>query len=79
MINNSDKLCDFHERMLILCTGVQLFRSSYYGQGTGPIVFADLNCDGSESKLEDCSFSSTTYNYSHYNYVGLHCYEKGRL
>ena len=60
-------------------TGVHLFSSTYYGQGTGPIVFDSLTCDGSESKLEDCGFSSTPYHDSHSEDIGLHCYEQGRM
>ena len=58
--------------------GVQVFYSSYYGQGTGPIVFTHLKCDGSESRLEDCSVTYVPYHYSHSYDVGLHCYERGR-
>ena len=60
-------------------TGVHVFWSSYYGQGIGPIVFDALRCDGTESKLEDCRFSTTSYYDSHSEDIGLHCYERGRL
>ena len=58
--------------------GVQLFDSSYYGRGTGPIVLSSLSCNGTESKLEDCSYSSSYYDY-HSKDIGLHCYERGGL
>ena len=57
--------------------GVHLFVSTYYGQGTGPIVFNYLDCDGSESRLEDCYFDMNAYYFSHSYDVGLHCYEQG--
>ena len=53
-----------------------MFRSSYYGQGTGPIVFDGLSCDGTESKLEDCTFGSSPFNDHHGEDIGLHCYER---
>ena len=64
--------------MSISHTGVHLFYSSYYGQGGGPIVFDALGCDGTESKLEDCSYSSAYGDY-HSEDIGLHCYERGGL
>ncbi|XP_043935787.1 deleted in malignant brain tumors 1 protein-like [Protopterus annectens] len=30
-------------------------RAAHYGRGTGPIMLADLNCEGSESSLQQCS------------------------
>ena len=59
-------------------TGVQLFESSHFGQGTGPIVFDGLKCDGSESKLEDCT-SRVSYLDHHNEDIGIHCYERGWL
>ena len=59
------------------CLGVQLFNSSYYGEGTGPIVYNGLNCDGSESKLEECDLSDVPYYTTHFYDVGIKCYEKG--
>ena len=79
MINICIKLCYFHTHVSISHTGVQLFHSSHYGEGTGPIVFDGLSCDGSESRLEECRFSSTPYYDSHSEDIGLHCYEQGRL
>ena len=60
-------------------TGVQIFHSSYYGQGTGPIVFANLGCDGTESILDDCTFGSSSFNDYHSEDIGLHCYERRKL
>ena len=55
-------------------TGVDLFYTSYFGRGSGPILFAYLDCDGSESRLSDCSTSSS-YNFgtSHSNDAGMRC------
>ena len=61
----------------LLVIGVQLFNSSYYGEGTGPIVYNGLNCDGSESRLEECPTTVVPYNTTHFYDVGIKCYEKG--
>ena len=58
--------------------GVHLFNSSHYGEGKGPIVFRALKCDGTEWRLEDCSYSSS-YNEFHSEDIGLHCYERSEL
>ena len=53
--------------------GVEVFRSnSYFGAGTGPVLFANLNCDGTESTLGDCSYSSYYYGISHSD-AGVRC------
>ena len=55
--------------------GVLIFRN--YGQGSGPVVFVHLGCNGNELTLDDCSFSSYPYRYSHSTDVGVKCMEKG--
>ena len=49
----------------------------YFGQGSGPVLFAGLECAGNEHKLEDCPISSYPYDYSHSSDVGVKCLEKG--
>ena len=56
------------------CTGLTVYGSSQFGQGTGPIFFTDVGCSGSESSLLACSrnvfaVSSCT----HSRDVGLKC------
>ena len=59
--------------------GVQVFTSSYFGQGTGPIFFTGFSCTGTEYSLTDCTHSSSTYYYSHYSDVGVRCFQKGEM
>ena len=42
-------------------------------------MFDGLSCDGNESRLEECGFSSAPYNDYHSEDIGLHCYEQGGL
>lgn len=39
----------------------------------GPILFANLNCDGSESRLADCRISSSFFGVRHSNDAGVKC------
>ena len=56
------------------CIGVEPFRSSSeFGAGTGPILFAYLNCDGTEPTLADCSSSFFSFGASHSSDVGVRC------
>ena len=57
--------------------GVLIFRN--YGQGSGPVVFVYLGCNGNELTLDDCSFDLYPYGYSHSTDVGVRCMEKGFL
>ena len=51
-----------------------MFRSnSYFGAGSGPVLFANLNCDGTESTLNDCSYSSYYFTISHSD-AGVRCF-----
>ena len=53
------------------------YYSYHFGQGSGPVLFAGLNCIGNEHKLEDCPSSLYPYHYSHSGDVGVKCLEKG--
>ena len=62
----------------IQITGVELFTGShtrsYFGVGTGPILYAYLNCDGTETALSDCSsYRSYPFGVSHSSDVGVRC------
>ena len=53
--------------------GVEVFYS-YFGAGTGPILYTNLHCDGTESRLDDCRASSSFYfGASHYSDAGVRC------
>ena len=58
-------------------TGAQLFRSSMFGRGAGPVLFTSLSCTGTEYSIIDCSHISNTYYYSHYSDIGISCLVKG--
>ena len=76
-------LCDFStsisfsfhfESPCYLFIGVEVFRSTYFGMGTGPILYAYLNCDGTETALADCSTSySFPFSVSHSSDAGVRC------
>ena len=54
-------------------TGVEVFYNSYFGAGTGPIVFTYLNCGGTESSLYGCTYSSYYFGASHSRDAGVRC------
>ena len=57
-----------------LHTGVELLYTNYFGSGSGPILFGYLNCDGTESRLSDCStYSSFPFGVSHTSDAGVRC------
>ena len=59
--------------LIIFKLGIEVFRSnSYFGEGTGPVLFANLNCDGTESTLSDCTYSSYYFTISHSD-AGVRC------
>ena len=58
----------------LFVTGVDLLSTSYFGSGSGPILFSYLNCDGTESRLSDCSTSNSYYfGASHSSDAGVRC------
>lgn len=59
----------FHSDAYVYTSG------SAFGAGSGPIFLADLNCDGSETTLLDCSSSFPPNYYSHSHDAGIQCYQ----
>ena len=53
--------------------GVEVFHGGYFGRGTGPILYAYLICDGTETALADCTYRSFPFSVSHSNDVGVRC------
>ena len=47
--------------------------NSYFGAGTGPVLFAYLNCSGTESALSDCSTTSSYYYGIGHSDAGVRC------
>ena len=56
-----------------------IYINAYFGQGTGPILFSSVSCNGNEFSLDQCGFSSNPYFSSHLYDVGLKCLERGIL
>lgn len=79
---NNDRLIFLNHCVIWVCsnlhTGAQLYSTSYYGEGSGPIYIGG-SCSGSESRLEDCGVISASYSDHHSQDVGIHCFEQGKL
>ena len=63
--------------MHVYAIGALIYRNAYFGQGSGPILFSDVSCNGNEFSLDQCGFSSKTYFSSHSTDVGVKCLERG--
>ena len=51
-----------------------MFYNSYFGIGTGPILYAYLNCDGTENTIDDCGRTSSYYfGARHFDDAGVRC------
>ena len=53
-------------------TGAVARTNAFFGQGTDPIRLDDVGCAGSETRLIDCSYSST-HNCGHSEDAGVTC------
>ena len=47
-----------------------------FGQGTGPIHLDDLQCQGFEDALVNCTYDSNTADCSHFEDAGVVCQRK---
>ena len=52
-------------------TGPEVFDSDRFGSGEGDLYLENVQCDGSESRLEDCHVSGEQCSHSHA--VGTSC------
>ncbi|KAJ8312553.1 hypothetical protein KUTeg_009926 [Tegillarca granosa] len=48
-------------------------KSSGFDRGTGPILIDELDCDGTETNLTDCSFEFQNHNCEHSEDAGVTC------
>lgn len=58
---------------IFLLLGAVAYSNAYYGQGTGPIVLDNLDCNGSEGRLLDCPYDPDTSDCSHFEDAGVMC------
>ena len=49
------------------------YSSAHFGQGIIPILMTNIGCSGSESRLVDCTYSSSTGGCKHYEDAGVRC------
>ena len=55
------------------CVGVA-FRFAFFGQGTGPILYDDFGCIGTENRLTECSHIGVgQHNCFHSEDAGVRC------
>lgn len=51
-----------------------VYSATHFGQGTGPIIYDDLVCNGNESDLSDCRHAALGHtDCSHSEDVGIKC------
>ena len=55
-----------------LYNGAVACSSACFGQGTGPIQLSNLQCNGTENFMQNCSYSSAN-NCTHDNDAGVTC------
>ena len=54
--------------------GARAWRNAVFGEGFGPILLDNVNCDGTEFRLIDCSASPIgTHNCFHSEDAGVSC------
>ena len=69
-INEANIVC----RQLGYPRAIQYHGGAYYGQGSGPILFDNLQCTGNETSIFDCSNNGIGIsNCKHNEDVGVLC------
>ena len=63
---------------IILCifpssTDATPLAQAFFGQGTGPIVLDDVRCAGTEDRLVDCPYNSSTVDCVHSEDASVRC------
>ena len=59
---------------MLYYTGYSARTGAYFGRGSAPILLDDVGCSGTESKLTDCSYDSSTGDCTHSEDAGAICY-----
>ena len=75
-INNHVCYIEVNRFIHVYTIGALIYINAYFGQGSGPILFSDVSCNGNEFSLEHCGFSSNPYFSSHSSDVGVKCLEE---
>ena len=76
-INNHVCYIKVNRFIHVYAIGALIYINAYFGQGSGPILFSDVSCNGNEFTLDQCGFNSTPYYSSHSTDVGVKCLERG--
>ena len=56
-----------------ICLDANAYSNAYFGQGIIPILMTNVGCSGTESRLVDCSYSSSTGGCYHSDDAGVTC------
>ena len=69
-------LCYFHviSPSVYNCEGAFSIYNAEFGQGIGPILLDDVNCNGFEKSLLDCQYVLHDSNCGHHQDVGVECF-----
>ena len=60
--------------MIIFIGSIAYDTASEFGKGFGPILMSEVNCNGDESSLIDCSYSPLVSSHCTHEYdVGVKC------
>ena len=69
-LNDATVVC----RQLGFLRAVFAYRTSQFGQGTGPIWLDNVHCTGTESRLDQCPHNGIgTHNCIHFEDAGVQC------
>lgn len=78
-VNNNIRIsCLINPGNTCICTGAVARYSAYYGQGTGPILYDNVACNGNENVLQECSHTNI-HNCGHYEDAGVSCQGIGKI
>ena len=72
-LNDATVVC----RQLGYLRAVFAYRTSQFGEGTGPIWLDDIHCNGTESRLDQCPHNGIgVHNCAHFEDAGVQCTSK---